>query len=658
MGERHWIIVSVVALVVLAALSGIGYGDGEVRFRADAGIQPVRPGGQIQIQLRATIAPGWHLYSLTPYPKGVLLAPQPTSISIKKDSGFHLSGDPRQPQPKFSQDENFGIATTYFEGLVDFEVPVQVDQDLPPGLYEVPLEVRFMACNDRLCLPPKTILVPVSVQVDRGVQGLIANLAESAEVVQEGKTVEAGGFGEGPSELAVVDPQNLRMMRSSLLAYILFAMVGGWLALLTPCVFPMIPITVSYFTKRETTRRRAISEALLYALGIVLTFTFLGFLLTALWGAGGINRLATSPLINLAIAGVFLVFALSLFGIVELRLPSSWLSAVNKKSSSTGGPLGILLMALTFSLTSFTCTVPFVGTVMVAATKGDWLWSLLGVTVFATVFAAPFFLLAMFPSWLMSLPKSGSWMHSMKVTMGFLELAAAVKFISNVDMVYQWEILTRPVFITVWLAIVVALVVYLLGGISFLEDMQGQRVGMFRGVSAGCCLILLIYLFRGLSGGSLGELDAFLPPRDYGSNEQVLDFFKVDSSLRGRESEIWFTDYSEALVEASKTKKPIFVDFTGYTCTNCRWMESNIFTRSKVRDLFDQYVLVRLYTDGGKAQHKANLEMERKRFGTIAIPLYALMNAKDEIIAQFAGLTRNEEEFVGFLQLGLDPLSP
>ncbi len=653
MGERHWVIVFVVALIVLAALSGIGYGDGEIRFRAHAEIQPVSPGGQIQIQLRATIAPGWHLYSLTPYPKEVLSAPQPTSINVKEDSGFHLFGDPRQPQPKFSQDENFGIETTYFEGLVDFEVPVQVGQHLPPGLYEVPLEVRFMACNDRLCLPPKTVLVPVSVQVDRDVQDSVANLADSAEVAQERKSIEIDGSGEVSSQLAVVDPQNLRVMRSSLLAYILFAMAGGWLALLTPCVFPMIPITVSYFTKRETTRRRAISEALLYALGIVLTFTFLGFLLTAVWGAGGINRLATSPLINLIIAGVFLVFALSLFGIVELRLPSSWLSAVSKKSSSTGGPLGILLMALTFSLTSFTCTVPFVGTVMVAATKGDWIWSLLGVTVFATVFAAPFFLLAIFPSWLMSLPKSGSWMNSMKVTMGFLELAAAVKFISNVDMVYQWEILTRPVFIAVWLAIVLALVVYLLGGISFFKDRQRQRIGMFRGVSASCSMILLIYLFRGLSGGSLGELDAFLPPKDYGSDGQVLDFFKVDSSLGERESEVWFTDYSEALAEAGKTQKPIFVDFTGYTCTNCRWMEANIFTISKVRELFSEYVLVRLYTDGGKSQHKANLEMERKRFGTIAIPLYALMNAKDEIIAQFAGLTRNEKEFVDFLQLGL-----
>jgi thiol:disulfide interchange protein DsbD len=658
MGERCWVIFFVVALVVSAALSGVGYGGNEVRFRADAGIQPVSPGGQMQIQLRAIIAPGWHLYSLTPYPKEVLLAPQPTSITIKENSGFRLSGDPKQPRPEFSRDENFGIETTYFEGLVDFEVPVQVDQQLQTGLYEVPLEVRFMACNDRLCLPPETVLIPVSVQVDRDVQELVANLDQSVEVAQEGKAVEMGGVGGGSSESAVVDPQNLGMMQSSLLAYILFAMVGGWLALLTPCVFPMIPITVSYFTKRGATRKRAISEALLYAFGIVLTFTFLGFLLTALWGAGGINRLATSPLINLVIAGVFLVFALSLFGIVELRLPSSWLSAVGKKSSSTGGPLGILLMALTFSLTSFTCTVPFVGTVMVAATKGNWLWSLLGVTVFATVFAAPFFFLAMFPSWLMSLPKSGSWMNSMKVTMGFLELAAAVKFISNVDMVYQWELLTRPVFITVWMAIVVAFVVYLLGGISFLHDRQRQRIGMFRWGGIGGCLILLIYLFKGISGGSLGELNAFLPPRDYGSDERILDFAEVDPSLGTRESKFWFTDYSEALTEAGKTEKSIFVDFTGYTCTNCRWMESNIFTRPKVRDLLGRYLLVRLYTDGGKAQHKANLEMERKRFGTIAIPLYALMNAKDEIIAQFAGLTRDEDEFIHFLQLGLAPRSP
>jgi thiol:disulfide interchange protein len=416
----------------------------------------------------------------------------------------------------------------------------------------------------------------------------------------------------------------------------------------------MIPITVSYFTKRNAkTRARSIFEAGLYSVGIIATFTFLGFLLTFLFGAGGINRLAASPLVNIAIAAIFIVFALSLFGVLELALPNSWLNAVNRESGRHKGVLGILLMALTFSLTSFTCTVPFVGTVMVAALQGDWIWSLMGMTAFAAVFSLPFFLLALFPSLLQSLPKSGNWMNSVKITMGFLELAAALKFISNVDLVYQWEILTRPIFITFWLAIGLVLVVYLLGWFRFPHETPSEAIGAFRVMSAIFFLAVTFYLFRGLFGFSLGELDAFLPPRDYGA---------VEASLAGApflaaaghtiEEDRWYDDYGEALSVARREGKPVFIDFTGYTCTNCRWMEANMFPLPRVSELMNQFVRVRLYTDGGEPVHEANQRFEQERFKTIALPFYALMTPDDEVIATFPGLTRNSNEFVEFLQKG------
>ena len=628
-------------------LNTTGMAQNEVRFELVSSRAQVEAGGTFTAVLKAQITPGWHLYSMTPYPEGSI-APQPTTVTLVDSDIFDLAGAVKQPDPKVSFDENFGIDTEYFEGLVDFELPILVSADAI-GPQDLAVKVRFMACNDRLCLPPQNEILTASIEVLPG---------SASSALPTGSTLAASE--SSPETVAAAAPVTTPSsgIPAGTLAYILFAMAGGGLALLTPCVFPMIPITVSYFTKREVSRQKALGEAALYSLGIIGTFTLLGFLLTALFGAGGINRVASSPAVNVLIAGIFIVFALSLFGVVELRVPSGLLSALDKKSSASGGVLGILLMALTFSLTSFTCTVPFVGTVMVAAAQGSWLWSLLGVTAFATVFALPFFFLALFPSWLKSLPKSGGWMDSMKITMGFLELAAAMKFISNVDLVYQWELITRPVFITVWLAISLMTAIYLLGKFYFPHEVPPSSLSAGRVMSAAFFLAVSFYLLRGLIGFPLGELDAFLPPRDYGGISQSAAGFGFGGGDNRQSQEFWLTDYQEALLLARQESKPIFIDFTGYTCTNCRWMESNIFPRLAVRELFYQYILVRLYTDGGEAEHEANLEFERDRFGTIALPLYALMSPQDEILATFPGLTRQESEFVAFLESGLTGTPP
>ena len=647
-------------ILVLGTLLCPLWGQNQVHFQILPHEQDLAPGSELVLTLRATMAPTWHLYSLTPYPDDVLAAPQPTTIQLKEHPFVEPGAEVRQPPPKLDHDENFGIETEYFDGIVDFEVPIRVVPAAPAGEHEVVLKVRFMACNDRLCLPPQNVEISTVLVVSGTPATLSSQLSRA---LSQAATEETTGLppaatsgktqSSSPSRVQP-PPADPSGAPTTTLAYILFAMAGGGLALLTPCVFPMIPITVSYFTKREVSRRQALYDAGLYSLGIILTFTVLGFALTRLFGAGGINRVASSPTVNIAIAALFVVFALSLFGAIELRLPSSWLTAVDKTSSAAGGATGILLMALAFSLTSFTCTVPFVGTVMVAATRGDWLWALLGVSAFATVFAAPFFFLALFPSLLKSLPTAGSWMNSLKVTMGFLELAAAMKFISNVDLVFQWELITRPVFITVWLAVALVLTLYLLGHFSFPHEEPTQRIGAGRVLSAVFFLSFSFYLLRGLFGASLGELDAFLPPRDYGVDAWAPGNMVSVSGSGESEREHWLTDYQEALRQARETGKPIFVDFTGYTCTNCRWMEANIFVRPRVRELFQKYVLLRLYTDGGKPEHEANLQMEQDRFQTIALPLYALLTPADEIIATFPGLTRNEDAFVAFLEKGLD----
>lgn len=689
--------------VLLVSLTDPVFGQEVVQFRLEIHPKKAAAGSSFEAVLQARIDEGWHLYSMTQPPGG----PIPTSISVEKDPVFKQAGSVQQPPVHKWFDQNFEIETEYLEGDVDFRIPVKISHSASPGKQTIAVKVRFMVCSDTLCLPPRTKRLTAAVSVLPAASGSQPQVSQESatagpgsdsrgkveeasappseppkatpsrsavstpeETKQEPGAGEEGGEGSPESTLPGREEEGVasggimegsdsgangadtfqgRAMALSTWAYILFAMTMGGVALLTPCVFPMIPITVSYFTKRQANRKEALREAALYSLGIVLTFTLIGFSLTFLFGAGGINRLAASPMLNILIALVFIFFALNLFGVVEIRVPSSWINALSRKSTGSGF-LGIMLMALTFSLTSFTCTVPFVGTVMVAALEGDWLWSLAGVTAFASVFAAPFFFLALFPSWLHSLPKSGNWMNSVKISMAFLELAAALKFLSNVDLVYQWEILTRPVFITVWLSIALVTTFYLLGRFHFPHEIPSPSVGAVRVLFAIFFLAVSFYLLRGLLGLPLGELDAFLPPRDYGNPASMAWTGERVSKIKEEE---WLGSYQTALVKAKNENRPIFIDFTGYTCTNCRWMESNVFLLPEVKRLFGQYVLVRLYTDGRDPEHEENLRFEKTRFGTIALPFYAIMSPKDQIIDTFAGLTRDREKFIHFLREGL-----
>ena len=621
----------------------------KIRFELLVDSAEVPAGDVFEATLRAELVPGWHLYSLNQPPP-----PVKTTITVLKESAFEAAGPVTQPTPIVAYDPSFGIDTEYFEGTVDFSVPVRARFSTEPGEETLRVKVRFMVCSDTLCLPPRNKELEAAVQVVKGrapPPGTAAD-AGGGEEVPAGVVQEEASDSGSDAPAAAGDSDGIPV---ETLGYIVFAMGMGALALLTPCVFPMIPITVSYFTKRQAvTRGQALRDASLYSLGIILTFTLLGFGLTFLFGSGGINRLAANPGVNLLIAAIFVAFALSLFEVLEIRLPAGWTTALDRKASTMGGIGGILLMALTFSLVSFTCTVPFVGTLMVAAIQGDWFWSLLGVTAFAVVFSSPFFLLALFPSWLKSLPRSGNWLNSVKITMGFLEVAFAFKFLSNVDLVYQWELLTRPGLIAIWLAISVMILFYLLGWFRLPHEQATESIGVSRAFFAVFFAAISIHLIRGLIGFPLGELDAFLPPRDYGNPASV-----VGSLGEGAGEELeWIDDYEAGLASARESGKPVFIDFTGYTCTNCRWMEANVFTLPKVQERFRQYLLIRLYTDGTGPEHAENMRLEQERFGTIALPFYVVLSPGDEVVATFPGLTRNPEEFIDFLDRGLEGNRP
>jgi thiol:disulfide interchange protein len=661
----------------------------------------LKPGGKFSAQVTAQIQDGWHLYSLTQGAGG----PIPTRITVPDGQPFKLAGNVRGPRPHVAMDPNFEIDTETHEGSATFNVPVVVAADVPAGVQALNVNVRYQACNDKLCLPPRT--VKLSVPVTLVALNVVPPTSAQSEAKQNAKpsptpvtaaatsmnannsktqpsptppatsSNETSAASAQQSAATGTDPQTTAngsqaaaasavvlnacdgRPNDSLWSFIWLAMTVGALSLLTPCVFPMVPITVSYFTNHAAGNRAgAIRDASIYALGIILTFTALGVALAVLFGAAGINKFAANPWINLLITGIFISFALSLFGAFNLQVPSSILTkldALSRKEERLGGRgrlIALLLMGLTFSLTSFTCTAPFVGTLLVMAAQGKWIYPVIGMLAFSTVFALPFFVLALAPQLVSQLPKSGGWLNSVKVVMGLLEIAAAMKFVSNVDLVWHWGIFTREVVLASWVAVALLITLYLLGKFQLSHDSPIERIGAVRLLIALVSLSFGFYLLTGLFGRRLGELESFLPPAIENPSSANLTTGNNAAAV-GNGELTWITnDYDMALKQAKAEKKPVFIDFTGYTCTNCRWMEVNMFTKVAVKEELAKYVRVRLYTDGEGQPYEGFQQMQQEKFGTVALPLYAILSGDGNILTTFPGLTRDETEFGSFLKTG------
>ena len=438
------------------------------------------------------------------------------------------------------------------------------------------------------------------------------------------------------------------MPTGSMLHYFWLSLGMGALSLLTPCVFPMVPITVSFFANHSSrTRAGAIRMAALYGLGIMFTFVALGMSLAIIFGAAGINKLASNPWVNLLITAIFLGFALSLLGVFFVQAPTGLMNRLNKASSEQhqDSVVGTMLMGLTFSLTSFTCTAPFVGTLLVLAAQGNWRWPLVGMSGFSFVFALPFFLLALLPQLMTQLPRAGGWMNSVKVVMGFLEIAAAMKFLSNADLVWQWNIFTRTIVLCVWIGCLLMIVAYLLGWFRFEHDSVIAAVSGTRVVFSLVFLAAAIWLANGLAGHGLGDIDAFLPPTEVDASARAQP---APESASARTPWI-VNDLPSGLAQAKTTSKPVFIDFTGYTCTNCRWMESNVFSKPAIEQDMNRFVKVRLYTDGDGEVYSKQQDYEDQHFRTVALPLYALLDSNGRTIDTSAGVTRDPNAFAAFL---------
>jgi thiol:disulfide interchange protein len=631
----------------ILVLHGTGWaqisGDSPVSWTAVPPAGPIQAGDLFEVKLEAAIDGIWHMYSVTQPPGG----PIATRFTLLPGNPFELSGTVRQSPPHTEFDPNFNIPTEFFAGSAEFWIPLKVAASAAPGEYEVRIQARYQVCDDTSCLPPTGVPIPFKVKVESAAAAPAAPSGTAgAGSLQATQSVTTQATEAAPLSAPYGTAAEVDQARSSgFLPFLWLAMTMGALSLATPCVFPMIPITVSYFTKSaEKSKVAGIRQALVYCFGIIFTFTGLGLGLAAVLGATGINQFAANPWINILITVIFLAFAFNLFGMYQIGIPSSVLTRLTKAGSGSG-TISALLMGLTFTLTSFTCTVPFVGTVLVATSQGDWLWPALGMLGFSVVFAAPFFALALIPRMLVSLPRSGGWLNSVKVTMGFLEVAAAMKFLSNVDLVWHWGIFTREVVLCIWIATAVLATIYLLGKFRLPHDSPIENLGVLRMSSALVFLAIGFYLFTGLMGGSLGELDAFLPPRTAGE-------FALTGGSHTQEL-TWLTNLDSALTQARQESKLVFIDFTGYTCTNCRWMEANIFPLPAVHAGLQKYVRLQLFTDGEGKQYEENQSFQKEKFGTVALPLYAIIDTQENTIATFPGMTRRPEEFVRFLETPL-----
>lgn len=643
----------------------------------------------VDIVFTGTAQPGWHIYSTNIGEGG----PTRATFGVDKIKGAKLKGGLKGgPGAKTMQDPIFEMPVTYYEGHATFTQRVELlDKD-----YELKGYLKYGACNDENCLPPTSVNAIVKgtdgpaptaeskAEEAAAQQQAMANGLPTTQTDTMGNNVAATDTAAAAIAVQPLDSAATQALWTPVIKelrnfgagaddvsgkawyYIFFlGFVGGLVALFTPCVWPIIPMTVSFFLKRSGNRRKGIRDAITYGVSIVVIYVALGLIITTLFGANALNDLSTNAVFNILFFLMLVVFAASFFGGFEITLPSKWGDAVDSKAEKTTGLLSIFLMAFTLSLVSFSCTGPIIGFLLVevSTSGGSALAPTIGMLGFAIALALPFTLFALFPTWLKSAPKSGGWLNNVKVVLGFLELAFALKFFSVADLAYGWHLLDRETFLALWIVIFTLLGVYLLGAIKFPHDDEDERhTSVPRFFLALISLAFAVYMVPGLWGAPVKAVSAFAPP--ISTQDFNLDPVKIEAK---------FTDYEAGMAYARQTGKPVMVDFTGHGCVNCRKMELAVWHDAKVRDLLTKdYVLISLYVDE-KAPLPAPMEVEengqtttlrtigdkwsylqRSKFGANAQPFYVLLDNNGRPLNTSYSYDEDVDKFVKFLKTGLD----
>lgn len=587
-------------------------------------------GNKAELQVTATIEDHWHVYSIDIPETSPVIG---TEITVKESSSFALNGPLKEPKPVEEYDPNFEETLKWHEHKATFTQPIKI---LSEKDFTITGELMFMVCNESMCLPPEYIDISFDIKGKPQSTGAVEKTptvnddkvaveeasestdpADIAPGVDEEKeeidytytgedTLSKADLHEEVADVSSDDSSNSR----SFLGIFILSFLGGFAALLTPCVFPMIPLTVSFFTKQSKNRAKGIANAMIYGLAIILLYTAIGFLITKVFGSDALNALSTNPWMNIFFFVLLVVFAISFFGAFEITLPSKW---VNKsdQAADKGGIVGIFFMAFTLALVSFSCTGPIIGSLLVEAASGGYQGPLIGMFGFSLALALPFTLFAIFPGWLNSLPKSGGWLNSVKVVLGFIELAFAFKFLSAADLVWQAGILQREWFIAIWITIFILLTLYLLGKFRMPHDSPIDKVSVPRLLMAIISLFFVVYLIPGMWGAPLKLISGFPPPMFYsespngfGGGGTVAMVASEGEIPEGADPEHCplslncFHDFDQGLAYAKKVGKPVMLDFTGWGCVNCRKMEEQVWSDPRVLEILrDDVVLVSLYVD-------------------------------------------------------------
>ena len=634
---------------------------------------------EAEVVFTAAIDKGWHVYSTDLGDGGPISA----TFNVEKISGAEVVGKLKPVGKEISTfDKLFEMKVRYFENTAQFVQKLK----LTGGAYQIEGYLEYGACNDENCLPPTQVPFKFSGKAEGAAKEAAAAAAETKAEEQPAKQetvsgtapVAAIGGADGPTEINVTDKvdlwkpvinelQSLGETTSqedmSWIYIFITGFAGGLLALFTPCVWPIIPMTVSFFLKRSKDKKKGIRDAWTYGASIVVIYVTLGLAITLIFGASALNALSTNAVFNILFCLMLVVFAASFFGAFEITLPSKWSTAVDSKAEATSGLLSIFLMAFTLSLVSFSCTGPIIGFLLVqVSTTGSVVAPAIGMLGFAIALALPFTLFALFPSWLKSMPKSGGWMNIIKVTLGFLELAFALKFLSVADLAYGWRILDRETFLALWIVLFALLGFYLLGKIKFPHDDDDTKVSVPRFFMALASLAFAVYMVPGLWGAPLKAVSAFAPPM------QTQDFNLYNNEVHAK-----FDDYDLGMEYARQHGKPVMLDFTGYGCVNCRKMELAVWTDPKVSDIINNdYVLITLYVDNKTPLSSPVKIMEngtertlrtvgdkwsylqRVKFGANAQPFYVLIDNEGKPLNKSYSYDESIPKYIEFLQTGLE----
>ena len=638
--------------------------------------------GEAEVVFTGTIDKGWHVYSTDLGDGGPISA----TFNVEEITGAELVGKLKPVGKEIAAfDKLFEMKVRYFANSVQFVQKLK----LTGGTYKVEGYLEYGACNDENCLPPTQVPFKFSGKAegiavkepatDATTDTRSAQKDASSETARAADTAVIGGA-EGTTGINVSDNGTIDLWKPvinelkalgettsqedmSWIYIFITGFVGGLLALFTPCVWPIIPMTVSFVLKRSKDKKKGIRDAWMYGASIVVIYVGLGLLVTGLFGANALNSLSTNAVFNIFFFLMLVVFAASFFGAFEITLPSKWSNAVDSKAEKTGGLLSIFLMAFTLSLVSFSCTGPIIGFLLVqVSTTGNMIAPAIGMLGFAIALALPFTLFALFPSWLKSMPKSGGWMNVIKVTLGFLELAFALKFLSVADLAYGWRILDRETFLALWIVLFALLGFYLLGKIKFPHDDDNTKVSVPRFFMALASLAFAVYMLPGLWGAPLKAVSAFAPPM------QTQDFNLYNNEVHAK-----FDDYDLGMEYARQHGKPVMLDFTGYGCVNCRKMELAVWTDPKVSDIINNdYVLITLYVDN-KTPLSSPVKivengtertlrtvgdkwsyLQRVKFGANAQPFYVLINNAGEPLNKSYSYDESIPKYIEFLQTGLE----